>query len=103
MKLRKTDNRVCAACGEDDPRVLKEEHHTFGRENGPDTIVLCRNCHDKITAVQNELVPSQRRASKDSVQKTAYKLRSIGALNIRTGEELIKISEDIQRHGKSGD
>lgn len=103
MRLRKVDNRICAVCGEDDPRVLKEEHHIFGRMNSAETTLLCRNCHDKITAVQNETAPSNRKADSNPIQKVAYKLRSIGALNIRAGEELIKTSEEILKHGKSGD
>ena len=103
MRLRKVDNRVCAVCGEDDPRVLKEEHHIFGRMNSTETIVLCRNCHDKITSKQNELAPSDRKAGTNQTQKIAYKLRSIGALSIRIGEELIKTSEEVPKYGKGGD
>ena len=103
MKHRQFDERICAICDEDDPRVLKEEHHIFGRMNSPETIVLCRNCHDKVSAEQNELAPIDRKANKDPIKKMVYKLRSMGALNIRIGEEQIKTSEEISKYGKGSD
>ncbi len=101
MRLRKVDNRVCAVCGEDDPRVLKEEHHIFGRMNSTETIVLCRNCHDKITSKQNELAPLDRKAT-DPIKKMAYKLQSISGLHQRTSDELSKLAKELL-NGKSGD
>ena len=103
MKRKQLDNRTCAICLEDDPRVLKEEHHIFGKENSLEKIVLCRNCHDKITNIQNEVAPSDRKAGATPIRKMAYKLRSAGALNIRMGEELIKTSEEVLKYGKGGD
>jgi hypothetical protein len=100
MKRRQFDDRSCVLCGETDPRVLKEEHHVFGRVNSPETIIVCRNCHDKITAVQNEASPSNRKADSDPIIKMAHKLRSIGSLNLRTGEELIKVSEEVLKYGE---
>ena len=34
--------RMCACCGEDDPRVL-EDHHITGRANSDVVITLCLN------------------------------------------------------------
>lgn len=102
MKHKENLGRICTVCGEDDPTVLKEEHHIYGRANSPDTITLCHNCHDKITSKQNEVSPSDRKANASPINKRAYKIRSIGALSIRMGEELIKTSEEMSKHGKGG-
>src|SRR5579883_1053840 len=45
----------CGLCGETDARCLMEAHHVFGRANADDTVLLCRNCHDKVSDRQQDL------------------------------------------------
>jgi nitrate/TMAO reductase-like tetraheme cytochrome c subunit len=54
-------DKFCVICSEDDPRVLKEYHHVFGKSNSSEKILLCHNCHDKITHKQNEFPPFARK------------------------------------------
>ena len=61
--------RKCARCPEDDPMVVRERHHRFGRNNSPETIWLCLNCHKKITELQNLLPPKVRSKSASNHDK----------------------------------
>jgi hypothetical protein len=90
----------CAICGEDDPRVLKEYHHIFGRANISETILLCHNCHDKITKTQNEFPPFARKKNAPEVPKIAFIIRSIGTLLKLIGEQLIKFSDNLLEEWK---
>lgn len=69
----------CAICGEQDTRVLKERHHLFGVSNSPETLLLCLNCHRKITEAQNSLAPSFRSRNASEKDKRAYLDVTIGA------------------------
>ncbi len=90
----------CSICPEDDPRVLKEYHHIFGRSRA-ETILLCHNCHDKITKRQNEFPPFARKKIASPKLKRAYTNRSIGSLLEVIGKEMIKTSDDeILEEGK---
>jgi hypothetical protein len=43
-----TDRPQCATCGESDWRCL-ELHHIAGRAYDDSTVILCRNCHRKLS------------------------------------------------------
>jgi len=79
-------------CGEDDPSVLKEEHHLFGRANASETILLCHNCHDKITHVQNKLPPKARSKGAKPEDKQAYE-------DVTTGRYLEIVGKRLQKRG----
>jgi hypothetical protein len=46
-----TDNPRCCICGEDNPHCL-ERHHIAGQAYADETIIVCRNCHRKLSDVQ---------------------------------------------------
>ena len=46
-----TSHPVCVTCGEDDPRCL-EAHHIAGRAFDDQTVLVCRNCHRKLSDAQ---------------------------------------------------
>ena len=48
-----TSHPVCVACGEDDPRCL-EAHHIAGRAFDDQTVLVCRNCHRKLSDAQRD-------------------------------------------------
>ena len=48
-----SNNPICGTCGESDYRVL-ERHHVAGRKHDPDTVVICRNCHRKVSDDQKD-------------------------------------------------
>jgi hypothetical protein len=93
-------NSSCAICGEDDPRVLKQYHHVFGKHFSKEKILLCHNCHDKITHEQNKLPPRVRKA-KSGIFLIATVLRSVGALLEVIGKNLIRISDSLLEEWKN--
>jgi len=92
-------NYSCAICGEDDSRVLKQYHHVFGKNFGKEKILLCHNCHDKITYEQNKLQPKVRKA-KSGIFLIVFVLRSVGALLEVIGRNLIRISDSLLEEWK---
>jgi len=44
----------CKLCGESDWRVLMEEHHIAAKRNGDETVIVCRNCHAKLSDGQRD-------------------------------------------------
>jgi hypothetical protein len=56
-----TNTPSCTACGEADPSCL-ELHHIAGRKFGDNLVVVCRNCHRKLTDAQSDH-PIQESAS----------------------------------------
>lgn len=84
-------SNACSICGENDLRVLKEYHHIFVKGYSSEKVLLCHNCHDKITYEQNKLPPKVRKA-KTGIYLIVTVLRSVGALLEVIGRNLIKIS-----------
>ena len=72
----------CVLCGESDKLVL-EKHHWIGRSNAKEikfinikeTVLLCLNCHRKITNTVNRLPPKVRKENKE-----AYINSTMGAM-----------------------
>lgn len=48
-----SNDPICGTCGEPDYRTL-ERHHVAGRKHDPDTVVICRNCHRKVSDDQKD-------------------------------------------------
>jgi len=48
-----TDNPVCACCIETDPFCM-ELHHLEGERFGKTLVILCRNCHRKLSDAQKD-------------------------------------------------
>lgn len=85
----------CFFCGESDKKVLiLEKHHVFGRKYNDEMIWACLNCHKRITDVQNS-IPTKIRSSKRKRDVSVVALASIGAYNVRVGEELIRIAKHL--------
>lgn len=88
---------MCAICAEDDPDILKEFHHVFGRGNNPIAIPLCLNHHYKITKkAQNKLPRYIKKKTAPKKFKIIFILRSMSVLLEVVAKELQKISEDIR-------
>ena len=48
-----TSEPRCGTCGERDNRTL-EAHHVAGRKSDPATVIVCRNCHRKVSDDQKD-------------------------------------------------
>jgi hypothetical protein len=79
---------TCLFCHERDPdllstrkgyRRLLEEHHVAAFDNDPElTVVLCRNCHAKVTAGQFDAETFVPGGAESDLERVAFGLRSVG-------------------------
>lgn len=84
-------------CGEDDPRVTMEAHHVFGRANSEETLIICQNCHRKLTYDQNKLAPKKRNRKASKKDRLAFEDVSIGSALELFGKRLKK--RGLEKHG----
>lgn len=89
--------QMCFGCGEDDVRILKkfEKHHIFAKVNSDENILLCPNCHGKITSRQNSISPNKRN------NKLAFQLLTQGELFKIVGDNQINIAKKLFENGKN--
>lgn len=83
--------RCCICAFDEDPRMLMEAHHLFGRANSPITMILCKNHHGSITLDQNLLPPSARKKNASDEDKLNFILVTTGSYLEIVGKELKKI------------
>ncbi len=83
-----SDNPTCACCGENDPCCL-ELHHLEGKDFGAFLVILCRNCHRKL---------SNPRPSKFG--EPPMTLESIGQFLKGLADLLIRIAEKLWEYGE---
>ena len=67
----------CGTCDERDDRVL-EAHHVAGRKNDPATVIVCRNCHRKVTDDQEDH-PSFDKAADPMLQAIGHFLLGLAS------------------------
>ena len=53
-----SDEPRCLRCGEANPHCL-EYHHIAGRSHDDETVIVCRNCHRKLSDDQKDHPPNQ--------------------------------------------
>jgi 5-methylcytosine-specific restriction endonuclease McrA len=82
-------DKKCERCGESDSRVI-ERHHIFGRNSSPEVMLLCKNCHYKITHEQNKIAPKERSKDASPENSEKFTLVSIGGLLQETGKIIEK-------------
>lgn len=99
IENEKLPKGVCSICGENDPRVLKEYHHIFGKSIGKEKILLCHNCHDKITYEQNKFPPKIRK-SLSNISKIVFSLKTQGALLELIGKKQTESADMILEEWK---
>ena len=85
-KLQKLeiDRPRCWMCGEDSPTVRYERHHIAGRANSDVAVLLCQNCHAKVSDAQEDLIPDLRSAEeqRDPVTRLVAVLQGASILLI---------------------
>lgn len=91
--LYMAQDKKCELCGETDSRVI-EKHHIFGRNNSPEIMLLCKNCHYKITHGQNKITPKRRSKNATPNDLEKFMLVSSGILLQEIGK-IIEISGNV--------
>jgi hypothetical protein len=51
LERLRNNEPLCAICGETNPHCL-ERHHVAGRSFRGDEVIVCRNCHRKLSVAQ---------------------------------------------------
>lgn len=88
--------KQCYFCGEKHEGILRklENHHYIGRHFSNDTILLCPNCHAKITYEQNQVAPLFRKGATEKGQ-LLYALLSSGATAQIMGEQQVILAKKL--------
>jgi hypothetical protein len=73
-----TNDPRCVTCGESDRRCL-ERHHIAGICHDDETVIVCRNCHRKLSDMQKDH-PKPIGSQPDPFERIAYFLLGIADL-----------------------
>jgi hypothetical protein len=65
-----TNNPRCICCGEDHWECL-ELHHMGGKKNSEFTVIICRNCHRRLSNLQKDY-PKQDQPPKDLLEAVGF-------------------------------
>jgi hypothetical protein len=71
------DDPVCKLCPESDPRCL-ERHHIAGRQFGDAIVIVCRNCHRKLSDAQYDHPQRLNQAPPEDMERLGHFLIGLG-------------------------
>ena len=86
-RRRLPPDAACALCGEINPVILTsephthllEEHHVAGRDNDEELdVVLCLNCHTKLSAGQHDVGVYTATPAPTALERLILAMRSLG-------------------------
>lgn len=72
------ENPKCVRCPENDPLVL-ERHHIAGQAYDEATVIMCRNCHRKLSDLQRDH-PEKIQDPPDALEQIAHFLMGLADL-----------------------
>ena len=77
------------------PWRILQEHHLFGQNNDPDsTVILCMNCHAKVTAAQWDAGADLQRKNL-FIESLPEMFRSLKAMFLVVAEKLGEWADEI--------
>ena len=88
-----TDHPICAFCGETDWRCM-ELHHLEGEQFGKTLIVVCRNCHRKLSDMQKDHSPKFGE-SPSTLERIAHALEGLADLFIFLAQKLREFASQL--------
>jgi hypothetical protein len=89
-----TRNPVCVCCGEKDPFCL-ELHHIAGRQNHDEVVIVCRNCHRKLTNEQHDRAPPGSGEPTEQLAKDGHYLSGLADLFAKITPTLRKVGSRL--------
>jgi hypothetical protein len=87
-----TNNPRCICCNEDSWECL-ELHHMGGKKNSEFTVIICRNCHRKLSNLQ-KAHPKQDYPPKDL-------LEAVGFFLLGLADFLVLLIEKLREFGQA--
>jgi hypothetical protein len=87
-----TDHPMCACCAETNWRCM-ELHHLEGKEFGKTLIVVCRNCHRKLSDAQKDHTPTQLGPPPTTIESIGQFLQGLADLLLMLAEKLWEFGE----------
>jgi hypothetical protein len=93
-QYKRLDTRtpMCVCCGERDPFCL-ELHHIAGRQTHDEVVIICRNCHRKLTNEQHDHVPPGEPT--EQLAKDAHYLSGLADLFAKITPTLRKVGSRL--------
>ena len=92
-----TQRPVCCRCGEHDDRCL-EAHHIAGRAYTDDTVIVCRNCHRKLSDAQKDH-PQQWADDPSMLERIGHFLLGLADFFILLAKKLTEFGLWLIEHG----
>ena len=92
-----TQRPVCCQCGERDDRCL-EAHHIAGRAYADDTVIVCRNCHRKLSDAQNDH-PHPTASDPATLERIGHLLLGLADFFILLAQKLTDFGLWLIEHG----
>lgn len=89
----------CVECGETDWRCL-EAHHVAGQDFGDDTVILCRNCHRKLSDDQRDH-PQPVSSPPGQLDRIGHFLLGLGDLLKRLAEKCLEYGHTLIEYAKT--
>jgi hypothetical protein len=86
LEKLESNDPCCGTCGETDDRCL-ERHHVADYKRDPATVVICRNCHRKVTDDQKDH-PGLDRSADPILDRIGHFLLGLADLLILAVEKL---------------
>jgi hypothetical protein len=83
----------CVVCGEDDPSCL-ELHHIPGRKFSDELVIVCRNCHRRLSDAQKDH-PRQEADPPSVVECIVHFLQGLADLFEQLVPQLRKIAKQL--------
>lgn len=71
------DTPLCKLCGESDPRCL-ERHHIAGRQFGEAIVIVCRNCHRRLSDAQYDHPSRLSKSPPEDLERLGHFLIGLG-------------------------
>ena len=93
----RTRNPMCKACPECDPFCL-ELHHFAGRKHHNGLVIVCRNCHRKLTEKQKKHVPAGTRDSQGTLATIGHYLLGLADLLTMVAKTLNEFGATLLHH-----
>jgi hypothetical protein len=94
-----TNTPRCAECSETDWRCL-EAHHIAGQEFDGATVILCRNCHRKLSGDQKDHPPSAS-SPPGQIDRIGHFLLGLGDLLKRLAEKCLEYGHMLIEYAKT--